>query len=77
MVYIVDLYNRFENNEGVDFVFKLHGIDWCIRHVELDWGKPLRPYRVDEYEPQFQLYESYDAAKAYVDELMRLDGRFI
>ena len=75
MCFIIDTYNPYEDNNGVEFVFAVHEIPLCIRKVELEWGKPLRDYRVDE-EPYFHLYESLDEAMAYAKELMRLDGRF-
>ena len=75
--YIIDTYNPLENTDGVEYVFKLGEVLWCIRSVELEWGKHTREYRpFEDYEPNFKVYESYEEALEFARELQHLDGRF-
>lgn len=77
MAYIIDSYSKYEDNSGVEFVFQVRDMWFCIRRIELDWGQPVRDYRIEDYEPDFKIYESFEEAKQFADELMKLDGRFV
>ena len=75
--FIIDTYNTLEDNSSVEYVFKLGETWWCIRRVEMDWGKPKRDYRpFEDYEPDFKIYEDYGSAFEFARELQHLEGRF-
>lgn len=75
--YIIDTYNSLENTSDVRYRFKLGETQWCIREVEMEWGKPKRDYRpFEDYEPNFKVYEDYRSALEFARELQHLEGRF-
>ena len=73
-VFIIDTYNKYQDNENCKLVFNLHGHDYCIREVSLEWGKPVFPEKDWEYDFNYHLYSSFEEARHYVSRLKRLNG---
>ena len=74
-VYIIDLYNKYDKDEIIS-TFKINGRWWAIKKVELNWGRPQLSSIEENEDPylNFQIYETLDAAKAYVSSIKRLEG---
>lgn len=77
-VFIVDTYNEFAADiSKVRYVMNLNGKKWCIKEVELEWGKPIMPPSFEEgTEPTFKLYDTYEEAREYLREVQKLNGMF-
>ena len=74
-VYIIDLYNKYDKDEIV-LTFKINGRDWAIKKVSLNWGRPELSSIEESEDPYlyFQIYETLDAAKAYVNSIKKIEG---
>lgn len=68
--YIIDQYNKFQNNSNVIDIFTLQMGDarekWCIPITAYEWGIG---------KPTILLNETLEAAKDFVRELKRRNGR--
>lgn len=71
--FVVDVYNPCINPETIRKVVRINNTKFCIREVELEWGKPKLNYFDDEY-LNFYIYETYEEAEAYVLSVKRLEG---
>lgn len=74
-VYIVDLYNKFSNDEIIS-KFKLNGRWWAIKKVKLDWGHPILTSIEENEDPylHFHLYNTLEEAKSFIHKLKQLEG---
>lgn len=73
-VFIIDTYNKYQHNDNCRAVFQLHGTDYCVREVPLNWGQPQFPEKDwDDEFTQWQLYNTLDEALEFVRKLKRLN----
>lgn len=72
VVYILDAYNPYHNNADVRYVFRYHGLQWCVRQVQLEWGAPIFTEKdVEDDFTNFHIYETLDEALQFVRELKK------
>lgn len=79
--YIVDNYNKFQNNSNVIDVFTIHEQPYCIRLIrvkEYDWGVPqLENWEEQDWEIDYsyqQPYNTLEEARNFVRIMKRLNG---
>ena len=76
--YIIDTYNKFQDNSNVIDTFKLYNEPYCIRKVsvEYDWGIPkLEEWPEQYFEIDYSYQHAYDTleeAREFVRFLKRL-----
>lgn len=84
--YVVDKYNPLQNNSNVVETFHLQmgdeNVPYCIRRIPVaayEWGKPqLEDWQEQDWETDYSYqyaYETLEAAKDFVRELKRRNGR--
>ena len=61
MAFIVDRYNRFDQWDRAHstYIFELNGYQYAIKKVELEWGTPILPQRMDREDDEAQGYQVY------------------
>lgn len=72
-VFIVDTYNKY-TSDNVKSIFSVNGNLYCIKEVELNFGKPIL-HSIEESEDKslrFHLYDTYEDAEKFVRELKRI-----
>ena len=74
-VFVIDTYSRHEDNSGVRMRYCINDIWYCIREVELEWGEPLVPIRIDDNLDRrwYYVYENYDDAIEFVNTMKRMN----
>ena len=73
-VYIIDLYQKF-NNDKIIFTFLLNGREFCVKEVQLEWGVPqLSSIEEDLEQPYFHIYNTLEEAREYIRKLKQLEG---
>ena len=74
-VFIIDVYNKFSNDKIIS-VFKINGNWYCIKEVELNFGKPILS-SIEESEDKylnFHLYNTVEEARQYIQKIKQLEG---
>ena len=74
-VFIIDTYSKYTNDKIIS-VFRLYGKWYCIKEVELYFGKPILS-SVEEMEDEFlkfEIYETEEEARAFARKLKQLEG---
>ena len=74
-VYIIDVYSKFTQDKVIS-IFKLYGNWYCIKEVELYYGKPILS-SLEESEDEFlhfHLYNTEEEARQYIRQLKQLEG---
>lgn len=74
-VFIVDVYSKFTQDKIIS-TFKLNGHWYCIKEVELYYGKPILS-SLEENEDEFihfHLYNTEEEAREYIRKLKQLEG---
>jgi len=70
MAFIIDTYNAMDawDTSHAIYLFRVNGICYAIKEVELEWGLPVLPLRIDDDKrPQdFHLYATEQEAKQFV-----------
>ena len=70
MAFIINTYNKYDQWDRAHArkVFEINGNQYAIMEVELDWGQPVLPMRVNEYDIQgsFYIYDTYQDALKFV-----------
>ena len=74
-VFIIDNYNKYTGDKVIS-TFMLNGRWFAIKEVLLEWGYP-KLSSIEEDEPFFRLYNTYEEAQEYVRTLRRLEGKRI
>lgn len=82
--YVIDEYNKFQQNDNVVFTFKLsiggHYEPWCIRKVPVSyfWGEPqIEAWPQQDWERDYSLQYAYptkEAALEFIRFLKRRNG---
>lgn len=68
-VFILDTYNRMENNEGVKRIFQINSNWYCLREVSLEWGEVVSPHFDDE-NVRYHLFNTLEEANKCVDKML-------
>lgn len=70
MAFIINTYNKYDwwDREHARKTFEINGNQYAIMEVELDWGQPMLPMRVDQEErpENFYIYDTYEDALRFV-----------
>lgn len=71
MGYIIDTYNRWDNwdQEHSKHIFCVNDQWYAIKEVELEWGLPRLPMRIQESETPldiYYIYETFEEAMQFV-----------
>ena len=79
--YIIDNYNKFQNNKNVIDTFTIHDQPYCIRIIpvkEYDWGVPqLAEWEEQDWEIDYSYQHPYDTleeARDFIRVMKRLNG---
>lgn len=74
--FIIDLYNKHAINNNVVSVFKIHGINFCIRKIqEFEWGQPIFPEKdIEDNYTQYHVYQTLEEAQQYIRFLKQTEG---
>ena len=77
VAYIIDTYNKYQDNADVIANFKLRDQPYCVRRIELNynWGTPLPDWAEKEWRRDYQeqhYYETAEEALEYVRTLKKL-----
>ena len=79
MAYVIDTYNRFDQWDRAHAVkvFEINDVQYAVKEVELEWGLPKFPLRIDEewrhnleYLKLIKVYEKLEDALKFV-QIMR------
>ena len=76
MAYIVDTYNKWDQWDREHTIYKcmMNDMPYAIKRVEMEWGLPSLPLRMEEQYPQsYYIYETEDEAMAFVQQLKSLN----
>lgn len=59
--YIIGTYNKFDQWDRAHstYIFELNGYWYAIKEVELEWGTPVLPQRMDRNDDEAQSYQVY------------------
>lgn len=62
MAFIIDRYNKYDvwDREHATYIFEINQQKYAIMKVELEWGLPQLPERLD-YERKLDMYFIYDS----------------
>ena len=72
-VYIIDVYNKY-TKDRVMKVFRLYGREYCIKEVELNFGRPiLSSIEEDDESINFYLYDTLNEAEKYVEQIKNIE----
>ena len=67
MAYIIDTYNRWDkwDRKHAVFVFTVNDVPYAIKNVNLEWGQPQLPMRIEQEtqnQPPYYIYGSLEEA---------------
>lgn len=72
-VYIIDIYNKYTRDKVIE-VFRLYGREYCIKEVELNFGRPiLSSIEEDNESINFYLYNTLEEAEQYVSQIKNIE----
>lgn len=77
MAFIIDTYNKFDrfDKQHSIYRFSINEVEYAVKEVELFWGQPLLPEKVDqEQHPEnYRVYGSLEEAMEFVHIMKRLN----
>ena len=77
MAFIIDTYNKFNSWDRTHSVYKfeINGNWYAIKEVELEWGLPKLPLRIDANEQanSYFIYNSREEAMQFVQQIKSLN----
>ena len=77
MAFIIDSYNRFDkwDFEHAVHIFEVNGGWYAIYRVQLEWGLPILPLRLEkqQYPENYFIYDTLEEAKRYVRTIKSLN----
>lgn len=73
-VFIIDVYDKYTRDRIIK-TFKLYGRDYCIKEVELDFGKPILSSieEASDESIKFYLYNTIEDAEKYISKLKQIE----
>lgn len=73
MAYIINRYNKYDqwDREHQRKVFEINGNEYAVFEVEMEWGLPRLPYRIDGMDTeqsvrQIHVYDTYQDVMKFV-----------
>lgn len=74
--FIIDNFSPFQKNKNVVYTFRLYGRPYCIRSInEFEWGQPDFPEKdIEDNYTTYLIYNTYEEARNYVDNMKKLEG---
>ena len=81
MAFIVDLYNKYDiwDREHSKYIFELNEQWYAVKEVDLEWGFPQLPLRINEKGEQnhllMHIYNSYEDAMQFVRQIKMMNAR--
>ena len=79
MAFIIGTYNKYDSwdRQHARYKFMINEQWYAIKEVELEWGKPVLPMRVDideRYDDYF-IYDTYENAMEFVRRIKMMNAR--
>ena len=75
--YIIGTYNKFDQWDRAHstYIFELNGYQYAIKQVELEWGIPVLPQRIDRDDDAqgYQVYATEQDALQFVHMMRQLN----
>ena len=79
MAFIIDSYNRFDvwDRMHSKYIFEINRQKYAIKEVELEWGLPQLPDKVDreQYPESYFVYNTYQDAMRFVMQMKMINAR--
>lgn len=72
MAFIIDTYNKYDSfdRQHTRHTFFINDIQYAIKEVELQWGQPILPLRINaEQQPYYNVYATLQEAMAFAKSL--------
>lgn len=77
MAFIIDSYNRYDqwNRDHARYIFEINGHWYAVYWVQMEWGLPRLPFRIDgNGDPkQYFVYNTYEEAMEFVHRMKRMN----
>lgn len=68
-VFVLDVYNKYDDNSGVRRIFMINNHWYCIRACPMEWGKIVTPHIDDEY-LNYHAFDTLEEANKCVDKML-------
>ena len=79
MAFIIDTYNKYDawDRAHSKYVYCLNEQWYAIKEVQLEWGKPILPFNIENNrDPNtYYVYDTIDSAMKYVQQIKTLNIR--
>lgn len=79
MAFIIGSYNKYDqwDREHSKYRFEVNEREYAVKEVELEWGVPKLPQRIEQEEQpkQYYVYERYEDALQFVKCVKYLNAR--
>ena len=79
MAYIIGTYNKYDtwDREHSRYVFEINNNWYAIKEVQLEWGVPQLPVKVDRNEcaHEYYIYDTYEDAMRFVRQIKMVNAR--
>ena len=69
MAFIIDTYNKYDqfDRQYSRYVFEVNGVTYAIKEVQLKWGRPRLPLRINAREQDpYHIFETFEDAMNFV-----------
>lgn len=76
MAFIIDTYNKYDafDRENARKIFEINGNWYAIKEVELEWGQPKLPLRIDGREQKhYFIYNTFEEAFKFAEFMKSLN----
>ena len=77
MAYIIGTYNRFDSwhRQHQRHQFEINGQWYAIFEIEMDWGLPKLPERIDSHDcaQTYHIYDTYQDAMQFVNRVKQMN----
>lgn len=75
-VFVLDVYNPYDDNSGVRRIFMINNNWYCVRACPMKWGEVQTPYIDNEY-LNFAVFNTFEEADAAATAMKRTaEGKF-
>lgn len=75
-VFVLDVYNKYDDNSGVRRVFMINNHWYCVRACPMEWGKIMTPHIDDEY-LNYHVFDTFEEASEAASKIKRAaEGKF-
>lgn len=77
MAFIIDTYNQWDKFDKLHsrHVFEINGVRYAVKEVELFWGRPVLPEKVDQEQhlEEYHVYGTLEEAIKFVHMIRKLN----